>query len=65
MPSSAHRTGIGSVRTGGRGAQRWGGPGREARKTAQQRLDQVMHQRETFVTNTSEAEAIFALLERH
>jgi len=28
-------------------------------------LDQVMHQRETFVTNTSEAEAIFALLERH
>jgi len=35
------------------------------KRTAQRRFDQVMHQRETFVANTPEAEAIFAFLECH
>jgi transposase-like protein len=35
------------------------------KRTAQRRFDQVMQQRETFVTNTPEAAAIFAFLERH
>jgi len=36
-----------------------------SKRTAQRRLDQVMQQRETFVTNTPEADAIFAFLENH
>jgi transposase-like protein len=37
----------------------------QTKRTAQRRFDQVMQQRQTFVTSTPDAEAIFAFLERH